>query len=96
MNVETPASRTSDPAASYDAEQHINRSGVRARHQKMTASAVELYPGLTSLEIAQKTSICRYLLARRLPADARETPRRDLLSAPPEARAALLRQRPGR
>lgn len=67
MNVETPASRTSDPAASYDAEQHINRSGVRARHQKMTASAVALYPGLTSLEIAQKTSICRYLLARRLP-----------------------------
>lgn len=36
------------------------------------------------------------LLARRLPADARETLRRDLLSAPPEAREALVRQRLGR
>lgn len=67
MHVETPAARSTDPAASHDAEQHINRSGVRARHQQMTAKAVALYPGMTSLEIAERTSLCRYMLARRLP-----------------------------
>lgn len=67
FNVETPASRATDPAASHAAEDHINRSGVRARHQEMTAKAVGLYPGMTSLEISERSSICRYLLARRLP-----------------------------
>lgn len=67
MNVQTPASRSTDPNASHDAEQHINRSGVRARHQQMAAQAVVRHPGMTSLEISERTSLCRYMLARRLP-----------------------------
>ena len=67
MNIQTPASRATDPEASHSAEAHINGSGVRKRHQVMTARAVEMFPGLTSLEISEKARICRYLLARRLP-----------------------------
>lgn len=67
MLIETAASRLTDPNASYSAETHINKSGVRARHQQMTVKAVEMFPGLTSLELSEKTRICRYLLARRLP-----------------------------
>lgn len=67
MTVQTPASRLSDPESSHDAEAHINASGVRKRHQIMTAKAVEMFPGMTSLEISERAHICRYLLARRLP-----------------------------
>lgn len=65
--IETPASRLTDPEPSHEAEAHINASGVRKRHQIMTARAVEMFPAMTSLEISEKAHICRYLLARRLP-----------------------------
>jgi hypothetical protein len=67
VNVQTPAARSTDPNSSHDAEAHINATGVRKRHQIMTAAAVKTFPGLTSLEISEKAHICRYLLARRLP-----------------------------
>lgn len=67
MSIQTPASRLTDPEPSHEAEAHINASGVRKRHQIMTARAVEMFPGMTSLEISEKSHICRYLLARRLP-----------------------------
>ena len=67
MNIQTPASRLTDPNASHDSERHINKSGVRARQQNITSKAVEQYPGLTSLELATKANMCRYMLARRLP-----------------------------
>jgi hypothetical protein len=67
MTVTSPASRATDPHSSYDAECHINRTGIRARQQSMASKAVEMWPGLTSLELANKSQICRYLLARRLP-----------------------------
>jgi hypothetical protein len=67
MNIMTPAARSTDPHASHDAERHINQSGVRARQQNMAAQAVKIYAGMTSLEIAEKATLCRYMLARRLP-----------------------------
>lgn len=65
--IETPASRADDPASSHEAEAHINATGARAAQQKLAAQAVESYPGLTSMELAKRTGICRFTLARRLP-----------------------------
>jgi hypothetical protein len=67
VNIQTPAARSTDPNSSHDAERHINQSGVRARQQNMAAQAVKIYAGMTSLEIAEKATLCRYMLARRLP-----------------------------
>ena len=59
--------RNSDPATSWHAAEHVIRTGVRAAQQRLTAAAVESYPGLTSLELSKRTGICRWTLARRLP-----------------------------
>lgn len=67
MNVQTPAARSTDPNASHDAAAHITASGARGAQQQMAAKAVEQYPGLTSLELAKRSSMCRFVLARRLP-----------------------------
>lgn len=67
MNVQTPAARRNDPNASHEAAEHVTASGVRGAQQRMAAKAVELYPGLTSLELSNRTSLCRFVLARRLP-----------------------------
>ena len=66
MNIQTPASRSADPYSSHDAEQHINKSGVRARQQDMTAREVQRYPGLTALELSKECGLCRYMLGKRL------------------------------
>jgi len=41
-------------------------SGLQAAQQAMTATAVRSYPGLTSLELSSKSTMDRYVLARRL------------------------------
>lgn len=66
-NVQTPAARASDPRSSHDAAEHITATGARAAQQKLAAQAVDSYPGLTSMELAKRTGLCRFLLARRLP-----------------------------
>lgn len=65
--VQTPASRASDPNSSHEAADHITTTGIRAAQQKLATTAVEGYPGLTSLELGRRTGICRFTLARRLP-----------------------------
>ncbi len=67
MDIQTPAARNSDPATSHDAADHINATGKRKAQQSIAAKAVEMYPGLTSLELARKARCDRYMLARRLP-----------------------------
>lgn len=67
MLIETPISRATDPHSSHDAEIHLNKSGVRARQQNIVLKVIEEYPNLTSLELAVKANMCRYMLARRLP-----------------------------
>ena len=66
MNIQTPASRATDPVSSHLAEAHINK-GSRAHQQNLAASAVRQFPGRTSLELARDACMDRYTLARRLP-----------------------------
>ncbi len=67
LDVRSPAARNTDPNSSHDAAAHVTLSGARAKQQAMAVKAVEQYPGLTSLELANRTSMDRYVLARRLP-----------------------------
>lgn len=65
--VATPAARAADPETSHQAAEHVDATGARAAQQQLATKAVRLYPGLTSLELGSRTSLCRFLLARRLP-----------------------------
>ena len=65
--MSAPIARTRDPQTSHQATRHITGTGARAAQQQMAQKAVEQYPGLTSLELAQRTTLCRFMLARRLP-----------------------------
>lgn len=59
--------RTTDPSTSHEAANYIAVTGIQGDQQAAAASAVRRLPGLTSLELAKETGICRYVLARRLP-----------------------------
>lgn len=52
--IQTPASRATDPATSYEAELFMNESGHRKTHQIMVQNMVEAKPGLTAAEIADE------------------------------------------
>lgn len=65
--VETPAARRSDPITSHVAAEQITASGARGQQQAQASAAVRAFPGLTSFELAMRTNIDRYTLARRLP-----------------------------
>ena len=62
-----PASRRTDNAASYRAEERQNKSGRRATDQHKALEAVRAHPACTSKELATITGLDRYMLARRLP-----------------------------
>lgn len=59
--------RNSDPHTSQLAAAHVTATGARAHQQHQAAAAVSSFPGLTSLELAKATTMCRFMLARRLP-----------------------------
>lgn len=65
--VETPAARRSDPETSHLAAEEITRSGARGHQQSQVIAAVRAFPGCTSFELAMKTDLERYMVARRLP-----------------------------
>jgi len=65
--VETPAARRTDPVTSHQAAEHITRSGKRGLQQAQAAAAVRAFPGCTSFELAMRSHIDRYVMARRLP-----------------------------
>lgn len=65
-SVQTPASRATDPVTSYEAEQHVNASGLRAHQQRQVANAVRQWPGCTSYELSEKMKADRVMPARRL------------------------------
>lgn len=67
MNIQTPVARLADPATSHLAAEQITASGARAHQQHQAAAAVRAYPGMTSFELAMKTYLDRFMLARRLP-----------------------------
>lgn len=59
--------RNTDTSTSHQAAAYIVSNGTLKAQQDTTAAAVRLHPGLTSLELAEMTKHCRYMLARRLP-----------------------------
>lgn len=59
--------RACDPGTSHEAARHIVASGVQLDQQAVALTAVRQAPGLTSNELAQRTVLDRYMLARRLP-----------------------------
>lgn len=65
--VQTPIARASDPLSSHLAADHITKTGGRAHQQNQAAEAVKQFPGRTSFELAMRTGLCRFALARRLP-----------------------------
>lgn len=67
LTIHTPATRVTDPVTSRTAAEHHTRTGARAHQQHQAVAAVRAYPGLTSFELAMRTDLDRYMLARRLP-----------------------------
>ena len=65
--IRTPAARATDPHTSHEAAAQLDATGARGFQQRIAAQAVERHPGLTSMELAKKTGLDRYMLARRLP-----------------------------
>ncbi|PTS71915.1 winged helix-turn-helix domain-containing protein [Stenotrophomonas sp. HMWF022] len=59
--------RSSDPSTSHEAARHVVNSGLQADQQAVALAAVRKSPGLTSNELAQCSTLDRYMLARRLP-----------------------------
>lgn len=50
--AETPAARGADPSTSHAAADAITRSGERGRQQHVVLTAVQMFPGSTSAELA--------------------------------------------
>lgn len=65
--VETPAARRTDPNTSHLAAEQHTASGRRGQQQAQAIAAVRAFPGMTSFELAMRTNLDRYMLARRLP-----------------------------
>ena len=63
----SPIARRNDPSTSHEAAEHIERTGARASQQRAVMHLVERFPGHTSAELAAKSSLDRWTLARRLP-----------------------------
>ncbi|WDS36215.1 winged helix-turn-helix domain-containing protein [Pseudoxanthomonas sp.] len=59
--------RSTDPETSFEAAEHMVKSGKAAQQQATTVSAVTANPGMTSHELARHCVLDRYQLARRLP-----------------------------
>lgn len=74
LQIATPAYRHTDPDTSRLASDQITRTGVRAAQQAQALAAVRAFPGLTSFELARRSTPAggdmiarRFVLARRLP-----------------------------
>lgn len=65
--VRTPAARRRDASSSHAAAEAVTLSGRRDAQLAETIAAVRKHPGKTSMELAQKTGLDRYMIARRLP-----------------------------
>ncbi len=64
--MNNPASRTTDPETSHEAERHMNDSGKRASHCQLVARWVELMPGSTAGELGELTGLGHHETQRRL------------------------------
>jgi hypothetical protein len=62
-----PPARKHDPESSREAARHMIETGALGECQQRTIAAVRAFPGMTSQELAERTGLDRYMLARRLP-----------------------------
>ena len=62
-----PMSRRTDPPTSRLAAERLRASGELGRQAKAVLEAVRQWPGSTAVEIAQRATIDRYAVSRRLP-----------------------------
>lgn len=65
--LEHPRARNSDPVGSLEAADAIERNGTAKIQMQHALNAVRQHPGESSLSLAGKTGLCRFMLARRLP-----------------------------
>lgn len=64
---DSPIARRNDPSTSHEAAEHITKTGARASQQRAVLALVEQWPGHTSAELAAKSTLDRWTVARRLP-----------------------------
>ncbi len=67
IDIRTPASRATDPASSHAAEAAMNRQGWCGTQQERVWAAVKRWPNCTSAELAERSGLDRFAIARRLP-----------------------------
>lgn len=65
--ADTPRARRTDPVTSHEAADRIKASGELGRQQMEVLAAVRRWPGLSSLELAERMGRDRYMVAKRLP-----------------------------
>lgn len=73
MGFTPPRARSTDPATSHEAAEHVRRSGLANEQQRQCLAAVVRWPGRTASELAGnagavwKSTLTRYDFGRRLP-----------------------------
>jgi hypothetical protein len=80
--------RLTDLVTSHLAGEAIEASGEAALQRQQALAAVSLYPGLTSKELAHKSGLDRYMLARRLP-EVRQIEKGDIVKCSISKRACV-------
>lgn len=63
----SPIARRHDPSTSHEAAEHVMKTGMRGRQQCEVFALVTAFPGHTSAELAAKSNLDRWTVARRLP-----------------------------
>lgn len=63
---DVPIARRTDPESSKLAGDALTHSGARGKQKQLALDAVKAHPGRTSLELAERTGLCRFFLAKRL------------------------------
>ncbi len=61
-----PLARNSDPVSSFEAAEELVESGRLGKQEQEVLTSLELYPGSSSKELAEKSGMDRYAVARRL------------------------------
>lgn len=62
----TPLARKTDPSTSHDAAREHKESGNADRSAAKVLDAVNRFPGLTAVELAERAGLDRYEVSRRL------------------------------
>lgn len=67
FDFDSPKARRSDPASSRQAAAELEASGALSRQRREVLEALKRFGPSTSAELAQRSGLDRYTVARRLP-----------------------------